>query len=169
MVDGNLRTARRRGRPPGSVRIPHDYRQSIWLAVEYFRERTKMRTGQRPSVSSACRSLVDGGGVAWAMGGNIEAVSSSIAGAARPAMKSWRRSRLRQDGRNFRIVNDPQGGLVIGYKIQHAGSLRTRYTEAAALARSSPAIHQAWTNMLRGMLGIPRLPVGRRVGRPPLI
>ncbi len=169
MVEGSSRTTKRRGRPLGSVRSPHDYRQGIWLSVEYFCESTEMRTGQRPSVSSACRSLVEGGGVAWAVGGNIEAVSSSIAGAASPPMKTWRRSRFHRDGRQLRIVNDAQGRFVIAHKIQHAGSLRSRYTEAAALVQSSPAIHQAWTNMLRNMLGRPQLPTGRRVSRPPLI
>ncbi len=169
MVETNSRMTKRRGRPLGSVRTPHDYRQGIWLAVEYFRESTRMRTGQRPSVSSACRCLVEAGGVAWAVGGNIEAVSSSIAGAAGPPMKSWRRSRFLPDGDKVRIVNDAQGRFVIGHKIQYDRSLRTRYTEAAALVRSSPAILEAWTNMLRGMLGIARLPTGRRVSRPPLI
>ena len=144
----------KRGRPKGTFTKPAQFLQDIWMQVEAVRERTTMKTGRRPSASEVCNLMAQRGGLVWAVGGNIDAIASAMELPERPYSK-WRRFHPERKG--DRYVTDDNGRLIVSHLYQHGKSLRTRYTEANRLVRNNPAIRAAWTNMVRDMLGLPRI------------
>jgi hypothetical protein len=154
---GQRKKTGKRGRPKGTCTTPAQFLQDIWTQVGAVRERMRMRTGRRPSASEVCNRMAQRGGLVWAVGGNIDAIARAMELPQRPYSK-WRRFRPERKG--DRYVTDDNGRLIVSHLCQHGKSLRTRYTEANRLVRNNPAIRVAWTNMVRDMLGLPRIVPG---------
>src|ERR1700674_1058046 len=162
---------RRGGRPKGTVKRPLDYLLNIWLEVESLRERIRLSPGRRPSVSKACDEIARGGGLRWIVGGNIDAISCAIEENPAPPFSDWRRFKFLHDGNTARLRAEKSGRVIVSDLLQHARTLRTRYTEADRLVRENPMIRAAWTYMLHDRLGLPRLfpsTVHWRISRPPI-
>ena len=66
--------SRRRGRPPGSIKVPPDLRAGIWNTVRLHRIGERIRTGKTPSARQACRKLAAKGGILSVVGGNLHAL-----------------------------------------------------------------------------------------------
>lgn len=158
MTEQCAESPRRPGRPRGSRWLPADFRQDVWLEVEAVREQIRLRTGRRPSIIGACDVIARRGGLIWIVGGNIAAVTAAMASARKAPFSRWRRFKLR-NGNARHIVTDKAGRIIVCHLLQNARSIRTRYVEANRIVGESPAVRQAWTNMLCDRLG--------RSGQPP--
>jgi YD repeat-containing protein len=145
----------KRGRPKGTVRTPPEHRFEIWRQVEFVRESRRLETDRRPSVSEACELIASRGGLAWAVGGDVDAITRAME-RSEPAFSRWRQFRLMRERAATRLVLARDGRVIVSYLSQHGRTLRTRYTEADRLVRTDSRIRAAWTNMVYDMLGLPR-------------
>jgi hypothetical protein len=150
---GQPKKITKRGRPKGTFTTPPMFWNDVWLWVEAYRWLKWTRTGNRLSVSNACRLVAKQGGLSWAIGGNINAIASAMQSSKRPFSK-WRR--FAREPKSGRYVTDKNGRLVVSYRSQNGGTLRNRYMQAEMTVRNNPAVRAAWTNMVRDMLGLPR-------------
>jgi hypothetical protein len=157
MTEQRADSPRRPGRPRGSSRLPVDFRQDVWLEVEVVCEQIKVRTGRRPPITMACDLIARRGGLKWIVGGNVNAIAAALASERKGRFSRWRRFKL-WNGRSCLIVTDKAGCIIVAHLLQNASTLRSRYVEANRLVRESPAVKNAWTNMLRDRLGLPRHP-----------
>jgi hypothetical protein len=159
MIEEGSTNARVRGRPKGTTKVPYDYLMTIWLQVEAIREEIKSRTGYRPSVLQACKLVERRGGLWWLVGGNVDAIAREMASNRGAPFSDWRRFRMAPQGKADRLIKDERNGrVVVSHALQHANTLRTRYTEANRLFRADPYVREAWENMLCDRLGRPRPP-----------
>ena len=85
---------RRRGRPPGSTKVPPDLLADIWIAVWLQRVSERIRTGKTPSVRQACHDLAARGGVISVVGGN----QLALEGENVQRKKRWQRFQIDSTG-----------------------------------------------------------------------
>jgi hypothetical protein len=106
------------GRPEGTKTAPDDLDREAWLLVEAVRDLESQETGQKPSVAAACRLIAERGGLVGLVGGDRESVSA-FTSKGRP--RKWRRASPRTaDGKTW-FGNDPEGNMIIGHQLAHAG------------------------------------------------
>jgi hypothetical protein len=141
--------SRRRGRPPGSIKVPPDLRAGIWITVRLYRIGKRIRTGKTSSVSQACRELAAQGGIISVVGGNLHA----LAEANGQRKKRWQRFQLESNGSS--LSPSTAGPLFVSHTISNPGTLQARYSEANKLASSDRRVRLAWMNLGRQMLGRP--------------
>jgi hypothetical protein len=161
---------KRSGRPKGTTKVTFEHLQDIWLRVEVLRAQTDSKTRRRHSVSRACEILEERGGLIWIVGGDVETIAREIAKNEKPPIKNWRRVALTRKGKGFRAAKAKAGRVIVSHQMQSSGSIRLRYTQANAMFKNNPHIHEAWTNYLCDMLGRPR-PSRERINlwRPPFV
>ncbi|MEA2879481.1 MAG: hypothetical protein QOF14_4677 [Hyphomicrobiales bacterium] len=158
----------RSGRPKGTIKVPHDVLQDIWVTVETLREDMRRQRGRRPSVSEACRLIAQRGGVLWLVGGNVDAITRAMEHSKRPPCSDWRRYRLERAGKFLKPVSDKQGRVIASHAIQNARTLRSRYHDANKIVRTEFYVREVWTNFVYDRLGMPRPYLARtRLGLPP--
>ena len=99
---------RSRGRPENTQKLPVDFHQHIWVAVECQRWRMRDSSGRLGAVSQACRALVRGGGVNFIVGGDTRAISRAVKTkkSSKP-LKELRRVEPKKESGRVRLVNAP--------------------------------------------------------------
>ena len=142
-------TSRRRGRPAQSKTVPSDLGAEIWVRVQIYCIKERIRTGKAPSVARTCRALAACGGVQSVVGGNPEA----LAQANRTGRARWRRFQV--DSSGSKLIPDVAGFLFSSHWIESAASLHARYSEANKLVKADPLVRLAWMNLVRQILGRP--------------
>src|SRR2546423_11717019 len=108
------------GRPKGTIKVPHDALQDIWVTVETLREHMRRQRGRRPSVSQACRLIAQRGGMFWLVGGNVDAITCAMEHNKRPPYSDWRRYRLERGGKFLKPVSHEQGRVIARHMNQTA-------------------------------------------------
>jgi hypothetical protein len=141
--------SRRRGRPPGSIKVPPDLHAGIWNAVRLYRIGERIRTGKTPSVRQACREIAAQGGIISVVGGNSHALAQTNG----QRKKRWQRFQLESNGSS--LSPNAAGPLFVSHVISNPGTLQARYSEANKLASSDRRVQLAWMNLGRQMLGRP--------------
>ena len=141
--------SRRRGRLPGSIKVPPDLRAGIWIAVRLHRISVRIRTGKTPSVRQACREIAAQGGIISVVGGNLHALAQANV----QRKKHWQRFQLESNGSS--LSPNAAGPVFVSHTISNPGTLQARYSEATKLARSDRRVRLAWMNLARQMLGRP--------------
>jgi hypothetical protein len=141
--------SRRRGRTPGSIKVPPDLLAGIWIAVRLHRIGERIRTGKTPSARQACREIAARGGIISVVGGNLHALARANA----QRKKHWHRFQLESNGSS--LSPNAAGPVFVSHTISNPGTLQARYSEATKLARSDPRVRLAWMNLARQMLGRP--------------
>jgi len=136
---------RKRGRPKGTTKAPHDQLLHVWIRVESVRKAEAACTGIEPSTAKVCRIIEQYGGMHWIVGGDREAIARYMAGSPR---LGWRRCRVRKGEHGSRLTNDKDGPVFVSNSIAGARTLRARYVEANRLVRDNPDVRRAWTRML---------------------
>lgn len=137
------------GRPPGSMTIPSDRPRDIWVCVQIWRGKERLRTGKTPSAAQASDAIVLAGGLHWFIGGRWDALARNTNG------KRWLPCGQRDEEAHELIEDDAGHPLFTINRIQNAGSLLARFVEADKIVRASPFVRLAWMNHGRAMLGRP--------------
>jgi hypothetical protein len=140
---------RRRGRRPGTTRVPPDVFAGVWVQVLIARVKERTRTGKTPSVRRACQDIADKGGIISAIGGNLDALAAANAN----RKKSWQRFELKSDGTSYGPA--AAGTIFANHTISNAGTLHARYSQANKLIISDRRVRLAWMNLVRQILGLP--------------
>jgi hypothetical protein len=150
---------RRRGRPPGSTKVPPDLLADIWIAVWLQRVSERIRTGKTPSVRQACHDLAARGGVISVVGGN----QLALEGENVQRKKRWQRF----DSTGASLTPHASGPIFASHTLTNAETLEARYSEADKLARSDRRVRLFWTNIGRQKLGrSPKQPSSANLRRP---
>jgi hypothetical protein len=149
----------RRGRPPGSTKVPRDVLAEVWVQVLITRIKGRKRTGKTPSVRTACQQIADNGGIISAVGGDLD----KLVAANDAREKTWQRFQLKSDGSGFSPT--AAGPIFVNHTISDPGTLHARYSVAKELA-ADRRVRFAWMNLARQMLGLPpKRQVQRFMGR----
>jgi hypothetical protein len=138
------------GRRSGSKTTPSDRPRDIWLWVQIWRLVERLRTGKTPSASQACEAIVRAGGLHWYIGGRWDALAQ-----ANHKGKRWLQLGSTTTGNQTSTENDDGHPLFTINRIQNAGSLLARFSEADKLVQASPFVRLAWMNHGRAMKGRP--------------
>lgn len=141
---------RSRGRPENTQKLPADFHQHIWVAVECQRWRMRDGSGRLGAVSQACRALVRRGGVNFIVGGDPRAISRAVkTRKSSKRLKELRRVEPKKESGRVRLVAAPQGQIFLQHSIQEYASLRARYNEAARMVRNNEELKQFWNSIVR--------------------
>lgn len=141
------REQRRRGRPKNTTTVHSDRLQHVWVAVEVARRR---KGGSLLSVSKACHLVALEGGLVSLVGGNVDAIRASLhrENQLGPKQNLPRFMRLARRGREVRLLNDPQGPLIVAHLTNHVDTIRARYYEANLIVENELGVRDWWMKVV---------------------
>ena len=142
----------RRGRPSGSAVRHPDFYSEVWITVRLFRIRSRIGTGNTPSITQACIGIIAQGGMISAVGGNVE---SLVAANNQKKKRKKRRSRFEINSTGTALEPSATGSIFTSHSITNARSLQNRYNEANWIANSDRRVRMTWMNLCRQRLGWP--------------
>ena len=151
----NVSERRKRGRPKNTKKVPEDFHQHIWVAVECQRWRMRDGSGRLGNVSQAYRALSNRGGVNSIVGGNTRLLSRAIKNKKLPRpLKELGRAELVKKSGRAQLVSAPLGEIFVRHSTKKWTSLRARYNEAARMVRNNDQLKRFWTHILRQHIAV---------------